>query len=356
MQPTLCWIDARKMNGAPREELNEIIISSVSPEDIHEAKEALKDHIRVKKVELTQEKVVVDAIKGRQGNSKVQSEVRDILNLMEFLDEKKCMPIFLATSKYLGRLPKKAASPASPEDIINKLDMFENMMKAIKKKVDSNHGEVKREILAMPSYANICKELGATIKQAQQPHSQHQVQQAAPVQQAVPEVREVPQHGIQQQNVPSFTITRPRSRSTKRSRMDDDEVFVEEEYREQRQPRGFRAGVNREERGRYGNNGGRRGSRREFITGGDRGTNFAAPVHIFVANVNKGTDPSAIKDHMKTNKDLEIIDMEKISHENARNDSYRISVKQDDQEKALSADTWPYRVRVRVFRHFRKKR
>ena len=148
--------------------------------------------------------------------------------------------------------------------------------------------------------------------------------------------------------------TRARSRSNKRSRMDEDEVFnEEEEFRQQRPRRGFRDQDNRN-----GNGPGRRGSRREFIHGGDKDStlaNFAAPTDIFVAGINKGTEINAIKDHMKTNKGLEILDMQKISHDEARQDSYRISVRKEDEEKSLLPETWPHGIRVRIFKHYRKR-
>ena len=112
--------------------------------------------------------------------------------------------------------------------------------------------------------------------------------------------------------------------------------------------RGFLGGGNRDQRDR-------RGSRRTYVTGGDKETNFAAPIDIFVANVNRGVEGDTIKEHLRTKKGLEILNIERISHKEARNWSYRVSVNFLDQEKALSSEIWPQGVRVRIFRHNRYK-
>ena len=50
-----------------------------------------------------------------------------------------------------------------------------------------------------------------------------------------------------------------------------------------------------------------------------------------------------------------ILECQKVSHVDARTQSFRVKVKAEDYDKALNGDTWPYRVRVRVYRHFRQK-
>ena len=59
---------------------------------------------------------------------------------------------------------------------------------------------------------------------------------------------------------------------------------------------------------------------------------------------------------MKSAKGLEMMECQKVSHEDARTQSFRIKIKAADYEKAMSTETWPYRVRVRIYRHFRQKR
>jgi hypothetical protein len=83
---------------------------------------------------------------------------------------------------------------------------------------------------------------------------------------------------------------------------------------------------------------------------------FAAPVDLFVFNVNTEVTEEAIKTHMKNDKELDIIECVKVSHEEARTKSFRIKVKAADYDKAMSGETWPYRVRVRPYRHFKPRR
>ena len=44
-----------------------------------------------------------------------------------------------------------------------------------------------------------------------------------------------------------------------------------------------------------------------------------------------------------------------MSHVEARTKSFRIKVKAEDYEKAMNGETWPYRVRVRPYKHFKQK-
>ena len=59
--------------------------------------------------------------------------------------------------------------------------------------------------------------------------------------------------------------------------------------------------------------------------------------------------------YMKAEKDMDIIECQKVSHKEARTASFRIKIKGADYDKAMSADSWPYRVRVRVYKHFRNR-
>jgi hypothetical protein len=47
-----------------------------------------------------------------------------------------------------------------------------------------------------------------------------------------------------------------------------------------------------------------------------------------------------------------LTDLEK--HPDSRAKSFKVTIKADDYEKALDENMWPYRVRVRLFKHFRK--
>ena len=93
-----------------------------------------------------------------------------------------------------------------------------------------------------------------------------------------------------------------------------------------------------------------------MVTGQSREFAFAAPVDLFVFNVNKEVSEDGIVKFMKDSKDLEILECAKVSHEDARTQSFRVKVKAEDYDKALNGDTWPYRVRVRVYRHFKQRR
>ena len=59
---------------------------------------------------------------------------------------------------------------------------------------------------------------------------------------------------------------------------------------------------------------------------------------------------------MKDSKGLEILECTKVSHKEARAQSFRIKVRSKDYEIALKSETWPYRVGVRVYRHFKQQR
>ena len=91
------------------------------------------------------------------------------------------------------------------------------------------------------------------------------------------------------------------------------------------------------------------------ITGVSNDKSFAAPVDLFLFNVNKEVTEEAMKSHMKNDKQLELIECLKISHDEARTKSFRVKVKAEDYEKAMSVETWSYRVRVRPYRHFKPR-
>ena len=59
---------------------------------------------------------------------------------------------------------------------------------------------------------------------------------------------------------------------------------------------------------------------------------------------------------MKESKGLDIIEIEKVSHNEARTKSFKVKVKSGDYEKAMDSQTWPSRVRVRPYRHFKQRR
>ena len=106
-----------------------------------------------------------------------------------------------------------------------------------------------------------------------------------------------------------------------------------------------------------GNNGrGRKSTWRKGpnVLGSGERTNFAAPVDLFVYGVNKEASGDQIVSYMKESKGLEIMECARVSHDEARAQSFRIQVRCADYELALKSDTWPYRVGVRVYRHFKQ--
>ena len=92
------------------------------------------------------------------------------------------------------------------------------------------------------------------------------------------------------------------------------------------------------------------------ITGNSGDKGFAAPIDLFVFNVNNDVTEDAIKNHMKDSKALELLEVVKVSHNDARTKSFRVKVKSEDYEKAMDSETWPSRVRVRPYRHFKQRR
>lgn len=171
-------------------------------------------------------------------------------------------------------------------------------------------------------------------------------------------------------------------RASKRSRVEDDhatdvpmgtrdEVF-DDDFQTQ-QKRGFlngggRGGGHQDGQGgrRPGGGGGgnevprdRRQTWRQKlpnITGNSGDNGFAAPIDLFVFNVNVDVSEEGIKTHMKESKGLDILEIVKVSHAEARTKSFRVKVKSEDYEKAMDCQTWPSRVRVRPYRHFKQRR
>ena len=88
-----------------------------------------------------------------------------------------------------------------------------------------------------------------------------------------------------------------------------------------------------------------------MITGAGDSLDFSAPVDLYVGNISNDITPEAITDYMKSSKNLVLLECVKISHPDARSQSFRVKVKGSDHEVAMSAETWPARVKVRTYRH-----
>ena len=161
MNVILGWVDYKKSNGMARDEMVDIMITSVEAEEIHTAKEILKDFCKDKKAEYIVGKKLKEAVGNRQGNTKTNKEINDILDLIEMMDENGVAPMFIMESRKIDKIPKKKPRNEN-ETVENKMDRLEEMVKAISKRVEDNHGEIKRELLSVkPSYSSMAREIGA---------------------------------------------------------------------------------------------------------------------------------------------------------------------------------------------------
>ena len=77
------------------------------------------------------------------------------------------------------------------------------------------------------------------------------------------------------------------------------------------------------------------------ITGNSGDGGFAAPVDLFVFNVNNDVTEEAIKSHMKESKGLELSEIVKVSHKDARTKSFKVKIKSEHYDKAMDSQTWP---------------
>ena len=71
-------------------------------------------------------------------------------------------------------------------------------------------------------------------------------------------------------------------------------------------------------------------------------------------NVSTDVSENTIVEYMKK-KELDLMECVQASHPEARTKSFKIRVKAADYELAMKSDTWPYRVRIRAFKHFRQR-
>ena len=193
------------------------------------------------------------------------------------------------------------------------------MINTINQKVDKNHEEIRKDIMAAkPSYASLTKEM----------------------------IR-VNTENAAKSNTPEKSESLPKKVNCEKSKIagetngenpvitvqdEDNEVFAE-----QKEKRGFRS----------------RKKTHKDVVGVDTKVDFGANVDIFISNINKDIKAETIVDHIKSTKVLEIVKIEKMSHPDARTQSFCISVKAKDKDTAINSKIWPYGVKVRVFRHKR---
>ena len=127
--------------------------------------------------------------------------------------------------------------------------------------------------------------------------------------------------------------------------MDSGEVFVDEEaqYGAPKPQRGF-LGAKKD-----------KGRNRNVIIGGDLSSRFGAHAVLFVSNVRQDISEETIREYL-ARKGLDINKIEKVSHKEARNASFKVEINAEDKEKALAGELWPYAVKVREYRHYRTRR
>ena len=102
-----------------------------------------------------------------------------------------------------------------------------------------------------------------------------------------------------------------------------EDIFTQPQNR-----RGFLGNQNSNQRSTYKN-------RRETITGARDNTEFAAPVDLYMSNVDTNITPEKIQSFMKDHKDITILECVKISHNDARIHSFRVKVNAAEYQKAM---------------------
>ena len=107
IEPTLCWIEAKRENGKTRTELCEIISEMIEANEIHVAKEALAEFVKEKRTTFMTEKKFQLAVVGRKGNHKTSSEIDDICDMLEWMDESDALPLLVMYSSHINKMPRK---------------------------------------------------------------------------------------------------------------------------------------------------------------------------------------------------------------------------------------------------------
>ena len=334
----LGWLDAADDNLA-RDDLIRLMKRSYTGEEIVEAKEILKDLVKQNHEIYKTDKSIDKLMTGKREPEKKDKDAADVVDLMCKLNDQGKLPTILIVSTDMVRNPMLQNVDDNVEHVSHKVKMLETCIVNLVDKVNLHHKDLKEEIKSIkPTYAELFKQRENVAPKGQGATMRDQI--------------------------------RERYRSAKRSRGDDGpidrahdqtdtEVFNEDnDGFGQQKSRGF---MNRERQTHHDQNQ-RRGSgsnwrsRLPNVSGEGSDRQFAAPVDLFVYNVNKDVTKEAIVDHMKNTKGLDLLECDKVSHDEARNQSFKVKVKSADYDKAMSAETWPYRVRVRVYRHFRQRR
>ena len=331
------WLDAADDN-LTKVDLVRIMCRSYSDEEISEAREVMKDLIKLNKETFKDDRDLDKLMGNRKQPEKRERESSDIVDFMSKLDEKNKLPTILVFSQDLKRNPESLQNPEdSIEHVSHKVKMLESCILNLADKVSEGQRVLKEEIRQIkPSYADLIKNREAGPSQ-----------QAPVVQSAGVNLRQNLQRG----------------RSPKRTRTDEGpmEVFEEVDGFRTQQQRGFLGGGQKdrsqEHQQRRDSSGGKPNWRNSLpnVTGEGSDKQFAAPVDLFVFNVNKDISEDNIVTYMKDEKNLVITECQKVSHKDARTARFKIKINGADYDKAMMAESWPYRVRVRVYRHFKQR-
>ena len=301
-------------------------------------------------------------IKGRNQPNKKGKQIDDIINIFARLDGYALQPGYLMTSGFVKRAPELNDPDDNVENVSHKVKMLEAVVVNLANKLSEETRILKEDSKAIRSEIKSLKPSFADLFKTRQTG----LGNASPVE----------NNHIENRND---------VRANKRSRTDDpqartgtapatetrDNVF-EDDFRTQPK-RGFRQngglagrggehgrGQSRPDEGDQpaGQGRDRRQSWRQRlpnITGNSGDVGFAAPVDLFVFNVNNEVTEEAIKNHMKDSKGLELLEIVKVSHKDARTKSFKVKIKSEDYDKAMDSQTWPSRVRVRPYRHFKQR-
>ena len=347
-----------------------IMMDSFMEEEVEQAKVILVELVQKKmNVEkIRNDKELAAWVKGRANPEKKRKQIDDIVNIFERLDAYDCIPEFLMSAAFVKRAPKLDDPDDNVESVSHKVKMLESVVVNLANKLSDETRILKEDSKAIRSEIKNLKPTFSDLFKNRE-NGFH------------PSGRTLSNNGRSEQNQPSGGNVVPSSdieRRPKRSRTGEgvharpdvkhmeaaDEVFDEGFQTQPR--RGFLGTGNRQNVQGEGDDQRKKEQDRTRkpswkkrlpnITGASNEMGFAAPIDLFVFNVNKDVTEEAIKNHMKDAKELDIIECVTVSHQDARTKSFCVKVKAEDYDKAMSGETWPYRVRVRPYKHFRQRR
>ena len=325
----LAWLDAVD-DSLVREGIIKIMNNCYSDSEVLDAKEILKNVVKANMEKFREDKDVEKYMRGHKEPNRKDKEIADIVDLNARLDGAGLLPTFLMTSSDFKRNPQLESPDETMGNVSHKVNTLERCIINLADKVADNNRDLKEELRKMkPSFVD-------AVKNRENVNAKNT------------------------ENREDKTREKIRDRidsASKRSRVEEENEDTEEVF--ENQPRRGFLGKNGKVNKTQDNQSERRPSWRNNLpncVGSGQDARFAAPVDLFVFNVSKEASGDDIVKHMKDTKNLNILECSKVSHEDARTQSFRIKIKAADYEAALLAETWPYRVRVRVYRHFRQKR